>query len=511
MKKLIALLLTLCLLGGMLTACARKAKHGHIYPPEWVTDETYHWHVCKNPTCFEPADKAEHTFGEAEIIKPAAKGESGVQSRTCTVCGYAKTEVIPYVMNRQIVDRVYSLLGSEANDLLSVSLANDGTILMLTSHECDASLAADWGNVAIFEYDDTGKMTAIQTPKERLVISEYDANGRPTKVGMTTVFTYAGNDMTVSVDGKNFYTIDPYGRCVKYEEMHEGYSHLYTLTLNGKEGTWRYNNGNNYDDVYSVVYETPTRMLKMIETAVNGRVNFFYEFQYDAVGLAVSALRINDPDDAERRAGNRCLYEYDADAHLTKKITHIVKGTEESKGSEFHYRYTENGQLCEEKQYDADGALLLTLTYAYNESGKLTRSENIYENGDRNIYEYTFNENGAMVKEISVRYESGTLIDRVEQYLEYHANGVCAKKTYIYINDTEKPYHQTVNEYREDGACWRGTSMTFDSAGQKDKEYITEYHANQNPAKETTILYSGGVEVTRIEKRYDEDGRLLQP
>jgi len=509
MKKLASLLLLLSILCGMLAACARKAQHGHIYPPEWVTDETHHWHTCKNPTCSEPADKAEHTFGEAEIITPAVKGKNGVRGFTCTVCGYVKSEVIPYVMNRQIANRVYSLLGCEANDMLSVSMANDGTLLMLTTHECDASLDADWGNVAIFEYDDVGRMTAIQTPRGRLLISEYDAAGRPTKVGMTTVFTYEGNDVTLSVDGQKFYTIDQYGRCVAYEEMHEGYSRCYALVFNGNTGTWSDNNGNHYDDVYSVVYETPARMCRMIETAVNGRVNSFYEFQYDDGGLAVGTLQIDNPDDAERRAGKRYVYEYDADARLTKKVNYNIVGTEENVGGECHYRYAENGKLCEEKQYDANGVLLLALTYAYDESGNVIKNENLSANGDVTVYEYAYNENGAIVKTVSTRYEGGTLVGREEQYLEYHSNGECAKKTCIYINGTEKPYYQTLNEYREDGTCWRGSSAVFDSAGKMDKEYITEYHANHRPAKEITVLYSGGVEISRTEKRYDENGQLI--
>ncbi len=89
MKKAIALILTLCMilsLGTLLTSC----EHDHEFEEAWAFDETNHWRVCKDKSCREKRDSAEHEWAQQEIL-----AENGDLVFDCTVCGARKTEPAP--------------------------------------------------------------------------------------------------------------------------------------------------------------------------------------------------------------------------------------------------------------------------------------------------------------------------------------------------------------------------------------------------------------------------------
>ena len=71
----------------MFISCEMNVEHVHIFSEEWTWDETNHWHVA---TCGheEVSDKAEHSFGNWEIITEATEEAEGLRERSCTVCGY---------------------------------------------------------------------------------------------------------------------------------------------------------------------------------------------------------------------------------------------------------------------------------------------------------------------------------------------------------------------------------------------------------------------------------------
>ena len=95
MKKLVSLLLTVCLCLGVLvslTACG----HEHTFSTTWSKDQTHHWHACEGKDCTEVADKAEHTFNAGEITTAPSKAAAGTKTFTCTACGATKTEPVAY-------------------------------------------------------------------------------------------------------------------------------------------------------------------------------------------------------------------------------------------------------------------------------------------------------------------------------------------------------------------------------------------------------------------------------
>ena len=73
------------------------APHKHEANTEkWLFDETYHWNACKDKTCSENLNKAEHTF-VWKTDKPATETDDGIKHEECSVCGRRRNEstVIP--------------------------------------------------------------------------------------------------------------------------------------------------------------------------------------------------------------------------------------------------------------------------------------------------------------------------------------------------------------------------------------------------------------------------------
>ncbi len=70
----------------------RLAVHVHSYGSDWESDATGHWHGC---SCGDKSEEAAHSFGEWTVTKEATESEDGVKERSCSVCQYKETEVIP--------------------------------------------------------------------------------------------------------------------------------------------------------------------------------------------------------------------------------------------------------------------------------------------------------------------------------------------------------------------------------------------------------------------------------
>ena len=60
-------------------------NHIHDYETKWKTDESCHWHECS--TCAEKTDLESHTFSAWQMIKEPTCVTTGLELRSCTVCG----------------------------------------------------------------------------------------------------------------------------------------------------------------------------------------------------------------------------------------------------------------------------------------------------------------------------------------------------------------------------------------------------------------------------------------
>ena len=104
-KKLSALIVTLALLAtGPLSSCGNKESntttppvvtekktetpvHKHNYSDTWDHDDTKHWHTCKDTSCGDKKDIADHTFVWTEKT-PAGVHTDKVEKGVCSVCNF---------------------------------------------------------------------------------------------------------------------------------------------------------------------------------------------------------------------------------------------------------------------------------------------------------------------------------------------------------------------------------------------------------------------------------------
>lgn len=104
-KKLSVLAVTFFFLAtGSLASCGKKKEssslpsvlesvHQHDFSTVWAHDETKHWHACKDTSCNEKKDLADHSFVWSEKT-PASLHTNKVEKGVCSVCNYATERTV---------------------------------------------------------------------------------------------------------------------------------------------------------------------------------------------------------------------------------------------------------------------------------------------------------------------------------------------------------------------------------------------------------------------------------
>lgn len=77
-----------------------ETGHEHVWSSAWSFDANAHWHVCTADGCDVTQNSAmagygAHTWDAGVMTTPVTCISAGVKTYTCTVCGAAKTEMIP--------------------------------------------------------------------------------------------------------------------------------------------------------------------------------------------------------------------------------------------------------------------------------------------------------------------------------------------------------------------------------------------------------------------------------
>lgn len=89
MKKLTSLFLIVCLCFST-SALLASCEHKHEFEEAWSSDNTHHWHDCKDESCTHDADYAAHEWAQQEFL-----AENGDLVFDCMVCGARKTAPAP--------------------------------------------------------------------------------------------------------------------------------------------------------------------------------------------------------------------------------------------------------------------------------------------------------------------------------------------------------------------------------------------------------------------------------
>ena len=71
----------------------QTSTHVHDYSNVWTHNETQHWHECKDSSCAEKKDVANHTFNWTEKT-PAGVHKDKVEEGICSICNYKTTRTI---------------------------------------------------------------------------------------------------------------------------------------------------------------------------------------------------------------------------------------------------------------------------------------------------------------------------------------------------------------------------------------------------------------------------------
>ena len=106
MKRFLSVFLSIMIVVAMLglVACDNVPTdtHTHTFATEWSKSDTEHWHAATCEHTDEVSDRAAHEFN-VEVTRTATAEQAGEAVYTCKVCGFSKTEALPYEGHQHII------------------------------------------------------------------------------------------------------------------------------------------------------------------------------------------------------------------------------------------------------------------------------------------------------------------------------------------------------------------------------------------------------------------------
>ena len=106
MKRFLSVFLSIMIVVAMLglVACDNVPTdtHTHTFATEWSKNDTEHWHAATCEHTDEVSDRAAHDFN-VEVTRTATAEQAGEAVYTCKVCGFSKTEALPYESHQHII------------------------------------------------------------------------------------------------------------------------------------------------------------------------------------------------------------------------------------------------------------------------------------------------------------------------------------------------------------------------------------------------------------------------
>ena len=208
---------------GVGAACAVAIpialKHKHEFSAEWTTDESYHWHKCKDEKCKEVSDKAAHVFDKETVsatylASEATYTEAAKYYKSC-VCGVKGAETFDHGSSLSAKENVIELkegvtLGKvydgEAYALAAEEIARNGNSEVTIMYQRKGGV--DFGNTApktVGEYTVKVSVAATAEWKEAEKTFDFAITAKP--LTATATKEYDGNavmpaTLTGVIDGE---------------------------------------------------------------------------------------------------------------------------------------------------------------------------------------------------------------------------------------------------------------------------------------------------------------------
>lgn len=369
-----------------------------------------------------------------------------------------------------------------------------------------------------YEYDENGNVTKKELFFDGVMnyrhTYEYDAKGNKTK---ETILNFENKTEEI------IYTYDENGNLIKTFKPTEKYS----LT-----------NEYTYNDRGDVLSEKIIQ--EMYETDFTQTVDKIYEYEYDEKGNITKKITKNLAQDSQ--TVEETTYNENGDVTRYHKVIDNIAHTLQ----ETEYEYFENGKIKKsnvkrndwkeyelQQVYDEKGNLLKessgdsknTYEYTYDEKGNITKKKEIKFDGTPKYYEYTYNGNNELIKEIT--YYEGKENSIVYHEYKYNENGTLSEEK-TNEDDFEKTYQYIYNDHGDliakdsisNGIAFSGDKYEYaysedgkmlskKSIGEGDKvSKLSEYDENGNEIRVT--YYIDGAEGRWHEKEYDENGNLIK-
>lgn len=453
MKKVVFILLTLCLCVATFAACDKGDE------PTDTTADTIAATQAETEA-EQGAETAAETLAESQTDADIDAVTDAVTEAMTDAATEAETQ--PYVMDTTVADRVYTYVARRG--FIAVSVNNEGKPLAVNTVDSDdmsiEERSQNWCPITTFAYAEDGKMTAVTMDGNEVAVTAWDELGRPTAVAENDAgisLAYDDNGGLTLTRGEQIWVFDGYCRCLKYEESPDEVS-LMTFGDDGNSAKAVFVGNDRYE--YLITYEDHTHLVTVDEYDSEG-TDFIFNFKWTEKGLCAE-FTFTELDEeagqAERvlQEASRCVFTYDEAGRVTKYAEYY----------ENFYRGTPERLECEE-------------SYTYNQAGLVVGGETkYYESGElatRYVYAMTYNDKGQNVSATRTAYDrkgnlTGTRI--------------------------------TVVEYKENGKDYTRTTTDYDAGNVKTQEMIAEvtYQTETSgTSHEITIVYENGEEVSRSE------------
>lgn len=215
------------------------------------------------------------------------------------------------------------------------------------------------------------------------------------------------------------------------------------------------------------------------------------EFTYDDKGFLIREIL----KEADGTVMEEKSYEADDYQRIAREYLHYADGSRDT----ITYAYDDEGNVIRKETVDADGEVEEIVEYQY-ENGKL-------------LHELKRDESGEIVFERRYHYDDGQLSE-IESRDEFE--GEAQKRVYTY---NEHGHRESVMLYDSDGNPLERVLLETDEKGrpikvveenrQKKNTLHLRYDEKGNVVFQEEFDLKGAL-VSRVERSYDEDGRLLE-
>ncbi len=117
----------------------------HTYSDEWTIDGSWHYHAATCGCINEKSDYELHDWDEGQITTPATCAQTGIRTRTCTVCSATKTETVSKTDNHDW----------NKSGILTEPTCTKRGYTTYSCTLCSATLKDDYTNTVDHSYEDT--------------------------------------------------------------------------------------------------------------------------------------------------------------------------------------------------------------------------------------------------------------------------------------------------------------------------------------------------------------------